>query len=83
MWICLGCALTAHQWERVWKRGAEGRVGSSWTADGSWGRSSFGPSSARQIDHAMTTRAEARRFWTELRVDQREAEEHSSSLHRD
>ena len=53
MWICLGCALAARQWERVWKRGANGAG-----REEPWQRT-VGPRlvrapSARQTDEAMT-----------------------------
>ena len=58
MWIFLGCALAARQWERVWQPTAHGvrsqnrgQLGSG----RSHGRGFVRAPSARQTDQAMTT----------------------------
>lgn len=84
MWICLGCALAARQWERVWKRGAKwGGLGAAWQRNVGGPRlvrAELGAPDRPGNDDSGQKRA---RFWTELREGQREAEEHSSRLHRD
>ena len=76
MWIFLGCALAARQWERVWQRAAHGesgaRAGSTSPADGHMAAASWAPSAPNRPgnDHSGQKRA---RFWAELREGQREA----------
>jgi hypothetical protein len=87
MWIFLGCALAARQWERVWHRIAHG--GPVPGQGAAWQRAVGGPrlvrAELRLPDRPGNGDSEQKRarFWTELREGQREAEEHSSRLHRD
>jgi hypothetical protein len=69
MWIFLGCALAARQWERVWQRATErgpgARAGSSLAADGRGarlGRAELGAPDRPGKDDSGQKRA---RFWTE------------------
>jgi len=86
MWIFLGCALAARQWERVWQRAPErgpgARAGSSLAADGRVAAAPSGRAPRAKPIRQWRLRAEAQ-FWTELREGQREAEQHCSRLHHD
>ena len=77
MWIFLGCALAARQWERVWQRAAHGSPvpghGAPRQRTVTWPRlrpGAFGTPNRPGNDHSGQKRA---RFWAELREGQREA----------
>ena len=87
MWIFLGCALAARQWERVWQRTAHGGP-----VPGQ-GQLGSGPSHGRGFVRALSARQnrlgnddsgqQRARFWAELREGQREAGKSYSILHPD
>jgi hypothetical protein len=84
MWICLGCALAARQWERVWQRAAHGgpvpgqKVARQQTV--TWPRPRPGELGAPDRPGNDDSVQKRRRFWTELREGQREAEKHRARL---
>ena len=77
MWIFLGCALAARQWERVWQRAAHGGPvpghGALRQRTVTWPQlrpGALGAPNRPGNDHSGQKRA---RFWAELREGQREA----------
>ena len=87
MWIWLGCALAARQWERVWQRAGNAgttpghRVAWQRTVESSrLGRAEIGASAPLANEDSVQKRA---RFWAELREGRREAEERCSKRDQD
>ena len=87
MWIFLGCALAARQWERVWQRTAHGGPvpgqGAARQRTVTWPRlrpGTLGAPNRLGNDDSGQQRA---RFWAELREGQREAGESHSILRPD
>jgi hypothetical protein len=85
MWIFLGCALAARQWERVWQRAAHGvrGPGATWQRTVGWPRLRRAELRAPNRSANGGSGQKRTQFWTELREGQREAEEYCSRLHHD
>src|SRR4029450_817386 len=79
MWIFLGCALAARQWERVWQRAANGDSvpgqGGPRQRAVTWPRLRPGARGAPNRPSNDASGQKRARFWAELREGQREAEE--------
>ena len=79
MWIFLGCALAARQWERVWQRAANRDSvpgqGAPRQRAVTWPRLRPGALGAPNRPGNDASGQKRARFWAELREGQREAEE--------